>query len=494
MPRTTPLTKQVALTGTPTHLGSVLPEDSAVGVRITVPNDATSSVWVGGSDVTPETGGLYRPGSSTRLPTTSFRDWYAVTDGASVTVVLEVALGGNAGGPEWSDAGSTSAGVSGPGGEALATEATVDRTADAAELLASTVGTSTPAPADPGIVVRAIDPTIVTFAPLVGAPGGTVYSPQLGENPVEDDEGKLRLGVVIKGGEVRQGFGDRGKQWFVASSPDGVAVEQVATADRQDEQTAAVASLEAEVADDATSGDVALVARETTVAAVEDAVDELEGDAERTADATESAAAKLGTLAAQDASVDGLEGLATTANTNTASAAASLATIAAICTITLTQLRDAITALLEAIRDRLDRRASDPLTTAQALVVRPIRDACTFAQTTPGTPTYFLDVRGTAGRLCALHIVNQTAGMGTYVFVCDAAALGSATLASRRLLDFIDGQTAGKPGTLTIEFADDKVLRMASGIVVVASSSPTALTPAVGVTMVVMAWHKAVES
>lgn len=109
MARTIPATKQVLIGEFPVHLGEAMPEESSVGVRITVPSDAAGYVWIGSEDVTADPGDRpgerLSPGSSVRLPSTSFQGWYAVTDGATVFVTLAIALGGNSSTPEWGNAG-----------------------------------------------------------------------------------------------------------------------------------------------------------------------------------------------------------------------------------------------------------------------------------------------------------------------------------------------------------------------------------------------------
>lgn len=118
--RTEPLTKQVALTGTETHLGALFGESTGK-VRLTVPSGAASSVWLGKKGVVisgDNGGGVYLAGTQTQLPTTSLQGWYAITDGASVTVTIEMATGG-VDAPDWIAAGSTggTGGGGGGGGE-----------------------------------------------------------------------------------------------------------------------------------------------------------------------------------------------------------------------------------------------------------------------------------------------------------------------------------------------------------------------------------------
>ena len=115
--RTAPITKQVALTATETDLGALFGETEGK-FRLTVPSGATSSVWLGKTGVTAtggDGGGAYVAGTCVQLPSTSMRGWFAITNGASVTITLECATGG-ADAPDWSDAGTTSPGGGGGGG------------------------------------------------------------------------------------------------------------------------------------------------------------------------------------------------------------------------------------------------------------------------------------------------------------------------------------------------------------------------------------------
>lgn len=115
--RTEPLTKQVALTSTETHLGDLFGESTGK-VRLTIPSNATSSVWLGKNGVATsgdDGGGVYLAGTQTQLPTTSLLGWYAITDGASVTVTIEMATGG-VDAPDWIAAGATGASNGGGGG------------------------------------------------------------------------------------------------------------------------------------------------------------------------------------------------------------------------------------------------------------------------------------------------------------------------------------------------------------------------------------------
>ena len=110
---TEPLTKQVALTGVETDLGSLFGESTGK-VRLSIPDAATSSVWLGKKGVTTDDD-EYKKGTQTQLPTTSLRGWYAVTDGASVTITITIATGG-VDAPDWITAGTNGASSGGGGG------------------------------------------------------------------------------------------------------------------------------------------------------------------------------------------------------------------------------------------------------------------------------------------------------------------------------------------------------------------------------------------
>lgn len=112
--RTAPITRQFAVTGTPVHLGDKITEEGKF--RVSIPSG--SSVWIGKKDVPfsgDDGGGEYRGGTAVQLPSTSMQGWYAVTNGASVTITLECATGG-ADAPDWADAGTVSASGGGGGG------------------------------------------------------------------------------------------------------------------------------------------------------------------------------------------------------------------------------------------------------------------------------------------------------------------------------------------------------------------------------------------
>lgn len=116
------------------------------------------------------------------------------------------------------------------------------------------------------------------LAPGAVAPGTiaeNIYVIQAGTGgPVLDEvDGSQRLGVVLIGGfaRVNQGSGDRSQQWFIASSPDGSQVQQVAIADKQDTGNAALASIDGKIpADPATAtkqdvGNIALASIATAL-------------------------------------------------------------------------------------------------------------------------------------------------------------------------------------------------------------------------------------
>lgn len=107
------LTKQVALTGTETDLGALFGESTGK-IRLSIPDAAASSVWLGKKGVT-TADDEYKKGTQTQLPTTSLRGWYAITNGASVTVTIAMATGG-VDAPDWITAGTNGASTGGGGG------------------------------------------------------------------------------------------------------------------------------------------------------------------------------------------------------------------------------------------------------------------------------------------------------------------------------------------------------------------------------------------
>lgn len=111
------LTKQVALTGTETDLGALFGESTGK-IRLSVPDAAASSVWLGKKGVS-TSDDEYKKGTQTQLPTTSLRGWYAITDGASVTVTITMATGG-VDAPDWITAGTVGASSGGGGGGTVA--------------------------------------------------------------------------------------------------------------------------------------------------------------------------------------------------------------------------------------------------------------------------------------------------------------------------------------------------------------------------------------
>lgn len=111
------LTKQVALTGVETDLGSLFGESTGK-IRLSVPDAATSSVWLGKKGVS-TSDDEYKKGTQTQLPTTSLRGWYAITNGASVTVTITVATGG-VDAPDWITAGTNGSSSGGGGGGTVA--------------------------------------------------------------------------------------------------------------------------------------------------------------------------------------------------------------------------------------------------------------------------------------------------------------------------------------------------------------------------------------
>lgn len=132
----------------------------------------------------------------------------------------------------------------GGGGAGDASAAKQDEQTALLTTLAGTVQSALPGEFDPGVSVRIIGGTQpVAGVPPPGTPGDVVWLPQLGDNPVQDEGGANRLGVVVTD-PVRQGFGDRSRPWYVASSPNGVLVQQVAIADKQDTGNNSLASID----------------------------------------------------------------------------------------------------------------------------------------------------------------------------------------------------------------------------------------------------------
>ncbi len=107
------LTKQVALTGAETDLGALFGESTGK-IRLSIPDAATSSVWLGKKGVS-TSDDEYMKGTQTQLPTTSLRGWYAITNGASVTVTITMATGG-VDAPDWITAGTNGSSSGGGGG------------------------------------------------------------------------------------------------------------------------------------------------------------------------------------------------------------------------------------------------------------------------------------------------------------------------------------------------------------------------------------------
>jgi hypothetical protein len=199
--------------------------------------------------------------------------------------------------------------VSGPEGEALATEAEQQEQTAALEKVAGTVRTGTPIAGDEvvGVALRAGAEVIATIAPgqtataqpEAGAEGVKTYTIGLAPAIPVGEEGTANpvtvLGVASIAGAVDQGRANPDERWSVTDTT----------------TEAAVAAVEVELQDKAL---------DTSVDEVESKLDTLEADK---ATATGQAAAlaavdevetKLGALAAQEAttakntSVDGLEG------------------------------------------------------------------------------------------------------------------------------------------------------------------------------------------
>lgn len=117
------LTKQAALSGTETDLGALFGESTGK-IRLSVPDAATSSVWLGKKGVS-TSDDEYKKGTQTQLPTTSLRGWYAITNGDSVTVTITMATGG-VDAPDWITAGTNGSSSGGGGGGGTVNQGTGD--------------------------------------------------------------------------------------------------------------------------------------------------------------------------------------------------------------------------------------------------------------------------------------------------------------------------------------------------------------------------------
>lgn len=112
--------------------------------------------------------------------------------------------------------------TTGPEGEPLAREATLNAVKTAAELLASAVGTSTPSAGAPAVVIRTAPESsmnLVTAVPEIGEVGQAVYAINLGE-PVLDRNDDPRVGVLILDEPLvtatqGNGHGDPAQAWEV---------------------------------------------------------------------------------------------------------------------------------------------------------------------------------------------------------------------------------------------------------------------------------------
>ncbi len=182
-----------------------------------------------------------------------------------------------------------------------------------------------------------------------------------------------------------------------------------------------------------------------------------------------------------------------------ATEATAAATLAAV--DTLEANTDQVETKLDTISGTLgDRRTSDAPTGTGGQVVRPIADVCEFNQTTPGSPTFYLQVRNAPGRLKSAHIVNQSPGLGVHLFVCDVAnylppPAGQPAVTTRRLLGFVDGSNAGVPSEYTFSFDETEMAETMfdNGILLVATTSATTtpIATATTATIAAMVWHKA---
>lgn len=554
MPATTLFTRQVTLTGTPTHLGDVITEEAA-GIRLTVPSNATSVVWLGDATVTPETGDPYRSGSSTRLPTTSLAGWYAVTDGADVTITLALALGGNSDNVEWGDAGgAASTAVTALDGEELATETTVAMTADATELLATTVveGPGAPTGSDPRVAVSIAESgvTLVTMpapgfqasaSPADDAPGAVVRvagTVGLGAALVPaGEETGLLVGAAQNGPWSVAVTNGPDKPLFAVGTPDGENPERLAT------EATAAATL-AELVDHATTADVQEV-RDRLPAVLEggrllvetelEATGPLATEAKQDAGNTSLASidGKTPALVAGRVPVDGSgvtqpisaaslplpTGASTAANQATGNA--SLAAIDAGIPTALGQTTaaasmpvvlpasqaagplaldasvDGVETLLTNIYGRQgDRRTADapPATGGQA--VRAIVDIATRTKTAPGSPTNFLIVRASPGVLISYKVLLNT-NSTVYIFVLDVASynpLSPPAITTREEFGFVVKASGADPGLWAEDFSAKRLVPFTTGIVIALSTTLATFTPATSAQAAIVAYSGPVPS
>lgn len=130
-----------------------------------------------------------------------------------------------------------------------------------------------------------------------------------------------------------------------------------------------------------------------------------------------------------------------------------------------------------------DRRTSDGAAAGSGQVVRPLYDVADFAQTTPGTPTWYLQVRNTPGRLKSLKVTLQTTGTPFYVFVMDVAGYSvppaaQPAITTRKHLGFANKGTGNDPGFYVASFDREEMQTYSSGILIVLSTTVSTFTPA----------------
>lgn len=391
-----------------------------------------------------------------------------------------------------SNAGGGPATVTAPDGTDLAKEVTADRAADATEALAGAVDGSAirVVDASPPPTFAAAPPT-ATDAPAVRIVGDGLDRFNEPILRVKAEDGQVVVAV--------QGDGSGDPQdtppWLMKTVKDvgggTMADKTIAT-----EETAEAAL--SEMADDATTADVNEV-RDRLPAAL---------DGGRLAVETELAATgALATEAKQDTGNASL--VAIDAGIPAAlGQAAAVASMPVVLPTTqaggpLALEADKATATNQAtqitreteIRDRLDRRTTDPLTTAPAHVVRTTEDACAFDQTTPGASTYYRQVSNVGARLESFKLVNTSPGADLFVMVFDVANYTPGTtpdISKRRHLGVLRASQGGTPGFYAASFSSAEMNAnlagtstpvFSSGILVLITTAATSAAPATTATI-----------
>lgn len=130
-----------------------------------------------------------------------------------------------------------------------------------------------------------------------------------------------------------------------------------------------------------------------------------------------------------------------------------------------------------------DRRTSDGAAAGGGQVVRPLLDVANFVQTTPGTPTWYLQARNATGRLKSVQVILQTTGSPFYLFVMDVAGYlpppaAQPSVTTRRHLGFVAKGTANDPGIFVVSFDREELQTYSVGILIALSTTASTFTPA----------------